>query len=404
MNNIYKITQLLHFFVTKFSYKTVMMQDNIDKELWLVNPDNKTYSIIRVTVNSIEQVIYEKSRIDDIIFTLKKQLRMPDAKFLDIHIGKDYVLENEAYDSVAIDDNYYDGVDISYAYPGIKSAVHNSDNPNAETHFLLEDINQTIITKKKQNKQLRKIPMIVTYVTMALCLINFLLVSLLSINHDNLSSLIFMGADYKMFTLGIGQFWRLITYGFVHGSFLHLFMNMYSLFVLGNYLERQIGSLKYGIVLYVSVLCGALLNGALSQNSIIVGLSGGLYGLMAMYFLIGYKNHYLNSRDVLFILFINLMINFGANVGVYGHIGGFVAGFIMYLIMFDNKSRRYLGIATLALYITLIGYKYISNQPIEPIYAGTDMSVVGIYDDLGFHKTSERLANKLINKYYEVYK
>ena len=65
--NNYKITQLMHFFFTKFNYKTVIISEFSETEIWLVNPQNPTYQFIRVSINSIEQVIYEKERINNAI-------------------------------------------------------------------------------------------------------------------------------------------------------------------------------------------------------------------------------------------------------------------------------------------------------------------------------------------------
>ena len=399
MDNTYKITQLLHFFLTKFNYKSVILSRVQKDEVWLVNGENQTYSLIRITTKSIEQVIYEKSRLDESINFLVNKLRLPNRTFLDIHIGKDIILDDEVYDSIAIDNDYYDGIDVSFAYPGIKNVVHETSDPIAETKQLINDINETVVTARKQKRNLRKIPMIVTYVTMTICVINFILSFLLQMNYDSVASMIVMGADYKMFTLGLNQFWRLLTYSFVHGSIIHLLMNMYSLYILGSALEESIGSLKFGIILYGSTICGALLNGILLDNSMIVGLSGGLFGLMAVYLIMAYRGGYLSSYYLLQIILVNVAISFVANVGIIVHLGGFIAGVIFYLLFFDNKSRRNLSILLLVLYVVGIGFKYVTNRTIRPIYGGTDAAVVEIYRGLNM----DFYASNITERLYEAY-
>ena len=54
--NLYKLYQLLSFFVMKFSYKSAQVPNMKKEEMWLFNPTHRFYPIIRLTLNSIEQV------------------------------------------------------------------------------------------------------------------------------------------------------------------------------------------------------------------------------------------------------------------------------------------------------------------------------------------------------------
>ena len=96
-------------------------------------------------------------------------------------------------------------------------------------------------------------------------------------------SYIALGADYKMFTLGLRQFWRLLTTMFLHGSLNHLFMNMISLMTLGTLFETKYGHWKMLFTVLFCALIGSLTNGILTGNGLTVGISGGLYGLLAIY-------------------------------------------------------------------------------------------------------------------------
>ena len=109
MKENYKLYQLLSFFVMKFSYKTLQFPQMRENEIWLVNPNHEFYPLIRLTSNSIEQVIFEKERLDEMIEGLKKRLHIKKGRFLDIHVYRDEVLEKEAYDSCAIETNDHDG-------------------------------------------------------------------------------------------------------------------------------------------------------------------------------------------------------------------------------------------------------------------------------------------------------
>ena len=93
---------------------------------------------------------------------------------------------------------------------------------------------------------------------------------------------ILLGAYYKAF-IAAGEWWRLLTVGFVHVSVIHLFVNMMSLSVLGRVLEPALKPLKFCILLFGSVIGGSVFLFCTSGNTVGVGLSGGLYGCLAAY-------------------------------------------------------------------------------------------------------------------------
>ena len=82
-----------------------------------------------------------------------------------------------------------------------------------------------------------------------------------------------------------GDYWRLVTSGFLHAGLLHLLFNMYALYVLGTLLEPAVGRLRFGVIYAVSLLAGSL--GALvgvSAEQVTVGASGAIVGLMGAAF------------------------------------------------------------------------------------------------------------------------
>ena len=81
-------------------------------------------------------------------------------------------------------------------------------------------------------------------------------------------------------SLAEGQWWRLLTNGFVHLGFLHLLMNGASLFSVGQLLERIIGWFPTLLVFVVATVWGAGLSLAFQHNPL-AGASGGLCGQMA---------------------------------------------------------------------------------------------------------------------------
>lgn len=86
----------------------------------------------------------------------------------------------------------------------------------------------------------------------------------------------------------IGQsLWTLITSMFVHGSFFHIFANMFSLFFIGNFLEKIIGRKRFfwiyilsGIIGGIFFILSALIFGDLDTPA--VGASGAIFGLLGV--------------------------------------------------------------------------------------------------------------------------
>ena len=135
-----------------------------------------------------------------------------------------------------------------------------------------------------------------------------------------------------------GEYWRLLTSGFVHIQLLHLLVNLYSMYNLGS-LEPVFGHALFALILLASIVGGSLLSVFLGRDDTVmtVGLSGGLYGLLAAYMVKLFKLGMLGMPDVrmsvLRIALVNLAVNLIPNVSRLGHAGGFLTGFVISMFM-----------------------------------------------------------------------
>ena len=133
-----------------------------------------------------------------------------------------------------------------------------------------------------------------------------------------------------------GRWYTLLTYGFVHLTISHLAGNMYTFFFLGGGLEDSLGSLKYVVILIGSILGSGGFIYFFNPNVATVGLSGGVFGLMAAYIIALYRKGLLKDplirASVLHIMVINIYTSFMPGVSLVGHIGGLVTGFLLGLI------------------------------------------------------------------------
>lgn len=140
------------------------------------------------------------------------------------------------------------------------------------------------------------------------------------------------------------EWYRLVTSGFLHFGLLHLGMNMFLLYQLGDLLERALGRLRFGL-LYTACLLGGSL-GVLVIESDSRGLHGGasgaVFGLMAAA-TIGLYRRGVNvfQTGIGTLLVINLILTFtipGISIG--GHLGGAIVGAICGVAMLPPPWKR----------------------------------------------------------------
>ena len=77
-----------------------------------------------------------------------------------------------------------------------------------------------------------------------------------------------------------GQWYRIVTSGFLHENLIHIGFNMYVLWILGRMLEPAIGRLRFGVIYGVSLLTGSLGALLVTPHSPTVGASGAVFGVM----------------------------------------------------------------------------------------------------------------------------
>lgn len=127
------------------------------------------------------------------------------------------------------------------------------------------------------------------------------------------------------------QPWRWLSYSLVHstgGTFgvLHIGLNMYALYLVGPYLEQQFGRLRFLALWLLSVLGGAVAYAALTENALMVGASGGVFGLFGAWFIV-HRRLGRDASQVAGIILINVVFGFIVpGIAWQGHLGGLVAG------------------------------------------------------------------------------
>ncbi len=139
-----------------------------------------------------------------------------------------------------------------------------------------------------------------------------------------------------------GEWWRLITGGFLHAGLIHLGMNMFALYMIGRILEPALGRVRFVGLYTASLGAGALGVMVLSPGSATVGASGAIFGLMGVLVVLARSRGIdLWQSGIAQVIGLNLLITFGvAGISIGGHIGGLLGGLAVSYVMAQLERHK----------------------------------------------------------------
>ena len=368
-NNDLLVMNLVHYFITVKNYNPVILH-GITDEIWLENMDSD-YKIVRIVshyIHNDEQLSFDRFKLDRISKNLKKKTFSFKMPVLSIYtnLSEDIVLPDEKdkpnfFIKKQSDINNDALISI---FPDIVSKTNHEEKGIDLFMKISEGINLDTYKKSSRVDKIfsKKVPF-VTYAIMVICLLMLVLMFVFGNGFDNYTLLKF-GANND-YLVKHGEYYRLFTSIFLHGSLLHLVLNMYSLYVIGPQVESFFGKVKFLFIYLVSGICGSLLSIAFSHNTISIGASGAIFGLLGSLLYFGYYYRaYLGNAvksQVLPIIIINLMIGFLLpNIDNGAHIGGLIGGILATMAVgIPDKGSRFEknnGIICLLIYSGFIIY------------------------------------------------
>lgn len=186
-----------------------------------------------------------------------------------------------------------------------------------------------------------------------------------------LTTLIYVGQVAGQYLLGVdvlaaygskvnssimaGQYWRLITPVFLHGSILHIGFNMYALYILGPNMERFYGAWRYLLLYLLAGYAGNVFSFMFSTYPSL-GSSTAIFGLLAAYGVFIYQNRLLfgdqakrSLQNIIMVAVINFVIGLSPGIDNWGHLGGALGGTI-FAVFAGPQVVRYVFPPTIRLY------------------------------------------------------
>ena len=329
--------KLLHYFITEKNYNPIILQGAED-EIWLENL-NGDYKIIRIVSNHIhneEQFDFDLFKTRHVVKKIKRKTFSLNMKVLSIFTDIEEGVNLDGNDN--IDCIYlFDEQDIEkYSFviekfPDINKKLDFTEQGLQLFMKITTDINKKNKTdaEKVDDVFKQKLP-VITYILLGINILIYIIMYIFGA-HDHF---VINYSIHGPSVVHLNEWYRLLTGTFLHADIIHLFFNMYALYLIGSQIESFMGKAKYLTIYFFSALTGSLLSILLTKGYS-VGASGAIFGLLGSLAYFGYHYRvYLGNvlkSQIIPIILINLVIGFASNGSIdnFAHIGGLIGGVLI---------------------------------------------------------------------------
>lgn len=140
-----------------------------------------------------------------------------------------------------------------------------------------------------------------------------------------------------------GEWWRLFLHMYLHAGVLHMLFNVFSLLFAGKVVEKKIGSLPYLLLYHVIAIVNAIIMCLIFPNSISVGASAGIFGMIGIVCVMKWKkdavcNESLKKGEVIYIIVFSVLSLLLGLESFVTHLVAFIFGIIVGLLL-EKKSK-----------------------------------------------------------------
>ena len=356
------IMRLVHYFITEEDYQPIIV-NGVKNEVWLENLE-APYKVIRINSNYIhnnEQLKIDNYKIRNITRQIKKKTFNFNLKTLNILLDLNDTVEvsnGKNIDNFKItslkdvrkDDN------LGGIFPKLKTMTIKKGNEIENFINLTSDISEK---NEKDNMEYEKIfkpkKIVINNIIIGINLVLFILEFL----YPNIVNYLILDPV----SVKSGEYYRLITSMFLHGSLWHFACNMYALYIVGTQIEKLLGKQKYLLIYFFSGITASLLS--CIGSSLSLGASGAIFGLFGALLYFGYHFRlYFGSvilKEVVPVIVFNLLVGFiFSSINNAAHIGGLLGGlFLTVGLGVSNKkdmSSNINGIIICIIYLLVLLY------------------------------------------------
>lgn len=345
--------KLLHYFITEKNYNPIILQ-GVDNEIWLenLNSDCEVVRIVSGYIHNDEQFDFDVFKTKRILKKIKKKTFTFNLNVLSIFLDMGENIKEDLNTDAHLmcvkvneESDIKKNKIIKKVFPDLSDKMKFSEKGVELFMKITGDINKH--NKEDASKLESVFKAKVPYITYFLIAVNVIFYFVPMLLGNDVYQYIIDAYCIHGPSIRAGQYYRLFTGIFLHGSLIHLIFNCYALYVLGAQIESFFGRIKYIIIYLFSGLAGALLSITLSGNVGSIGASGAIFGLMGSLLYFGYHYRvYLGNvvkSQILPLILLNLAIGFiSTGIDNWGHIGGLIGGIVITMALgVKEKSSNF---------------------------------------------------------------
>ena len=349
------VMKLLHYFITEKEYNPIILH-GAKNEIWLENFTSE-FGIVRIVTDYIhndEQMNFDIFKTKRIAAKIGRKTFAFHIHILSLYLNLGDNVHMEKFENV----NQMECISLNEMEDLKENEVIKNNLPDIldnmdfkEDGFeLFMKLTADIASKNEDNNAKAedvfkpKVP-VVTYSLMGINILLFLAMYFWGNGSEDALTLLKFGANYAPL-VKMGEYYRLITAGFLHIGIFHLFFNMYALYIVGSQLEGFIGKTKFIIIYFGSMITGNLMGSLFLGSSISAGASGAIFGLFGALLYFGY--HYrvylgnMMTSQIIPVLILNFLLGFMIKgIDLASHIGGFIGGLLLlWALGVTYKSKK----------------------------------------------------------------
>lgn len=329
--------ELINYFLSSGHYRVYeLAQSNNGETIWMLQGSHEQVDEISVFTD-IENFSFAKEKFQQYINNSYVGNRGVTANFIILSTAKDPVVDKH---QTVIESSFVVSTAIvQIDVDSIKIANYAGFSP------LLQGVFSFVQYKEKQKSASQGSKLTFTNGLIAINVIMYIITASASKSILDMDSMVLLkfGAKYSAL-IDLGEYYRLVTSMFLHGGLLHIALNMYSLKMLGALIEKIYGGLKFAIIYFAAGISGSVLSYLLS-DSLSVGASGAIFGLLGAAVVYGIKSrsrigkNFLNS--IFQVIIINLVIGFTiSNIDNAAHIGGLIGGLLITAALESTSKEK----------------------------------------------------------------
>ncbi|HEY6732005.1 MAG TPA: rhomboid family intramembrane serine protease [Solirubrobacterales bacterium] len=171
-------------------------------------------------------------------------------------------------------------------------------------------------------------------------------------------------AEFALFgpSVAEGEWYRLVTSGFLHASIIHIGFNMFLLLILGRLLEPALGTPRFLAVYFASLLAGSFGALVVEPNAFTIGASGAVFGLAGAVFIMARgRGMDALAGEIGFLIVFNLVFSFvSPRISVGGHVGGLIGGVLCALVIVAAEKGMFGSARRPAEYLAMLAIAVLS--------------------------------------------